>query len=57
MFLEKSQFPLTLYLIHLFVNWTWTPVFFGLHKLGLVSIESVLKALILRSKAVVDVPI
>ncbi|XP_004926601.1 translocator protein [Bombyx mori] len=41
-FTEKSQFPLTLYLIHLFVNWTWTPVFFGLHKLGLALLHIVI---------------
>lgn len=28
---------LTFYLIQLFLNWLWAPVFFGLHQLGIVS--------------------
>ncbi|KAG6462403.1 hypothetical protein O3G_MSEX013240 [Manduca sexta] len=34
-FTKKSMVPLALYGGQLVLNWTWTPVFFGLHKIGL----------------------
>ncbi|KAJ8709879.1 hypothetical protein PYW08_009883 [Mythimna loreyi] len=34
-FTDASVLPLTLYGGQLILNWTWTPVFFGWHKIGL----------------------
>jgi tryptophan-rich sensory protein len=36
-FRGKARWPLTLYLFQLALNWTWTPVFFGLKNLEAVS--------------------
>ncbi|XP_072933547.1 translocator protein-like [Epargyreus clarus] len=38
-FTEKSVLPLALYGGQLVINWTWTPVFFKMHKIGLALIH------------------
>ena len=40
--LAGAALPLTIYLLQLMLNAAWTPIFFGLHRLGAAFVEIVL---------------
>lgn len=39
-FTENAVVPLGLYGLQLTLNWAWTPLFFGAHKMKLVSLKN-----------------
>lgn len=35
----KARFPITIYIVHLIINFSWTPVFFYFHAIGFALIH------------------
>ncbi|CRL00223.1 CLUMA_CG013497, isoform A [Clunio marinus] len=51
-FSGPAKWPLIIYIIHLFINWTWSQVFFGFHLIGGAAIHIVILLLFVITTAI-----